>query len=291
MTPPEPIYRLPGGRIAVASRTEWVRAALAAAELLGPAAWWTHRQIRTRPERLNVATVQWAARCRRRLAIDLEVRGLEHIDPHQGYVVAALHESFADAVAILDLPLRLAVAARSELLEWNALGKWLSASHAPLVDPERPVTGYRTLLRFAENTLQRDESVLVFPQGTILGIETSFHRGAFHLAGRLDRPLLPVVVAGGHRVWEYPFSPRLRFGQPMLVAVLPPVPGREALSAMPEIERRMKSLAVTQWRAPVRHFVPERDGWWDGYAYGIDAEHRELAGRVAAHRRRHIIDT
>ncbi|MDH3308381.1 MAG: hypothetical protein OEO77_12790 [Acidimicrobiia bacterium] len=62
---------------------------------------------------------------------------------------------------------------------------------------------------------------MVFGQGSVLGIETSFLPGVAWLAGRLGWPVLPVATAGGHRVWEWPFSARLRFGQPMAVDVLP----------------------------------------------------------------------
>ena len=37
--------------------------------------------------------------------------------------------------------------------------------------------------------------------------------------------------------------------------------------------------------APPRRFVPSRDGYWDGYAYTIDAVFPELAADVARHRR------
>jgi 1-acyl-sn-glycerol-3-phosphate acyltransferase len=279
--------RVPGGRFDVTGVADWFRATAAAAELLGPAAWWAVRQAQRRPAARHAAADRWAERCRRRLRIELAVRGDQHIDPAIGYIVVALHESFADVLALLSLPVRLDVAARGELREWRTLGRWLSATNAPVVDPEHPVAAYRALVRHTES-IDPGVSLLVFPQGSILGVETAFHRGAFALADRLDRPVLPVVVAGGHRVWEHPFSPRLRFGCAMWMEVLPPLPVGGALEMMPIIEREMKQRALSQTFAPVRHFVPERDGWWDGYAYEIDPTYQDLAIAVAQRRGRMI---
>ena len=36
--------------------------------------------------------------------------------------------------------------------------------------------------------------------------------------------------------------------------------------------------------APPRRFVPERDGYWDGYAYEIDPAFPSLQAEIARHR-------
>ena len=36
---------------------------------------------------------------------------------------------------------------------------------------------------------------------------------------------------------------------------------------------------------PPRHFDPNRDGYWDGYRYEIDAAFADLGQRIASHRR------
>ena len=46
----------------------------------------------------------------------------------------------------------------------------------------------------------------------------------------------------------------------------------------------MKDLALQDGMAPVRRFVPERDGWWDGYAFEIDPDFPELAAAIEARR-------
>lgn len=218
------------------------------------------------------------------LDVRVVTTGAEHIQPNESYLVIALHEGFADAAALLRLPLDLRFVARSELWQWPVLGPALARGDHIAVSPEAGAAAYRRILRQAGEVFDRGESLVIFPQGSILGIETGFAPGAFRLAQTLQRPLLPVVLTGSHRVWEHPFSPLVRFGQPVHMHVLAPVAAAAAGTTMRSLERRMKRLALAS-AAPVRRFVPERDGWWDDFEFTIDPDFPDLAARFEAHRR------
>ena len=274
-------YRLPGTRIGAKRPRDIPRVLATAAWLMGPAAWMAIGEARRGTPR--AAETRWAKRAAKLLDIRLRITGLEHIDPAERYVIAPLHEGFADAVALLHLPLDMRFVGRTELLDWRVLGRGLRAGGHPVVEPERPISGLRELLRRSKEVL-KSESLVVFPQGTILGIESAFTAGAFYLANTLDRPLLPISITGSHRVWEHPFSPVVRFGQSVHLQVLPAVSPDRALAGMRETERRVKRLALDA-TPPPRRFEPLRDGWWDEYRYEIDSDFQELAERVAAHRR------
>ena len=222
----------------------------------------------------------------RLLGVRVEVGGLEHIASGERYVVVALHEGFADALALAQLPLQLTYLARDELADWRFVGGQLRHGGHLVMSPEGPWVEARAVVSKARAALERGDSVVVFPQGSILGLEIAFQRGAFALAQLLDCPLLPVVVTGSHRVWDHPFSPRLRFGQRVSVRVLPPVPAIEALSRRDEIEAAMKRVARGAGMAAPRRFDPRLDGFWDGYRYEVDAAFPAIAELVAAHRRR-----
>lgn len=284
MTSERRLYHLPGRRFAVERRRQLPRAALALLLLFGVAA-----PLLTVAARLRLPKLQhrlersWARLAVRLLGVGLHISGLEHIDPGRSYVVVPLHEGFADALALLHLPLDLRFAVRSELEDWRLLGGYLRASRQIVVDPETPVAAYRHLLAAAPDVFARRESLVVFPQGTILGIESAFSEGAFRLAESCQRPLLPVVLSGAHRVWEHPFSPRIRFGRSIRMEVLPAIEPREAAGALTELQARMKRKAL-EASPPARRFVPERDGWWDGYRYEIDPAFPDLAQRVEKHR-------
>ncbi len=270
---------LPGGRFAAERRGDFARLAAGVGWLLGPRAWWlTHRGDSRRAER------RWAAAALRWLDARCDVRGLEHVDPRRSYVIAPLHEGFADALMLLShLPLDVRFVARTELGTWPLLGTALRRGGHPMIRPESGAMSYRRLRRSAPSILDTGESLVMFPQGTILGIETAFSPGTFQLAATLRRPVLPVVLTGTHRLWEHPFSPVVRFGQPVHMEVLPPVEPGDAVAMQHRLERSMKRRALLAPCAP-RRFEPERDGWWDGYAYTIDPRFEDLAARVAAHR-------
>ena len=231
----------------------------------------------------------WARGVTRHLAIRLEIVGLELIDPDEAYVVTPLHEGFADALALLHLPLSLRFVVRDELFSWRLFGGLLRDTEQLEICPEVGMVSYLQLRRQAPAVLGGGESLVIFPQGSILGIEIDFKAGPFALAEALGRPVLPVALTGSHRVWEHPYSPRLRYGQRLSMTVLPPVSADELRDlgvegACAEIQRRLKTRALDGQMASPRRFVPERDGYWDGYAYEIDPAFPSLKAEIARHR-------
>lgn len=231
----------------------------------------------------------WARGLTRHLAIRLEIDGLDLISPGQAYIVAPLHEGFADALALLHLPLDLRFAARDELFSWQLFGAVLRDTRQVKLCPEAGMLSYLQLRRQAPDVLDRGESLAIFPQGSVLGIEIDFKAGPFALANALGLPILPVALTGGHRVWEHPFGPRLRYGQRVSLAVLPPMQSDELRAlgtegARVEIQRRLKMRALDGQMAPPRRFVPARDGYWDGYAYEIDPSFPALRAEIDDHR-------
>ena len=258
----------------------WLGAPLLAMRLLGRAG---------RRRELHRVARWWARGVTRHLAIRLDLDGLDLIDPAEAYVVTPLHEGFADALALLHLPLRLRFAARDELFAWRLFGGLLRDTEQLLLCPELGMLGYLQLRRQAPAILDGGESLVLFPQGSILGIEVDFKAGPFALAASLGRPILPVALTGGHRVWEHPYSPRLRYGQRLSLSVLPPILPAELRAldvegARIEIQRRLKARALDGRMAPPRRFVPERDGYWDDYAYEIDPAFPSLQAEIARHR-------
>lgn len=135
-----------------------------------------------------------------------------------------LHEGMADPLVLLAaLPLPLRFVGRDELLTWPHLGSHIRRTRQ-LVVPLRPTAQQgRGVVRSAGAALARGESIVIFAQGSVLGIEVDLHPGAVRLAQRLGVPILPVVISGTHRVWEHPYSPLLRFGQRVSVQVLEPI--------------------------------------------------------------------
>ena len=283
-------YTLLDGRVSLPDRRTrrraaigigfWLGAPLLALRLLGRAG---------RRRELHRVARWWARGVARHLAIRLDLAGLDLIDPTEAYVVTPLHEGFADALGLLHLPLNLRFAARDELFGWRLFGGLLRDTEQLLLCPELGMLSYLQLRRQAPAVLDGGESLVIFPQGSILGIEIDFKAGPFALAASLGRPILPVALTGSHRVWEHPYSPRLRYGQRLSLVVLPPIwpdelRARGVEGARVEVQRRLKARALDGRMAPPRRFVPERDGYWDGYAYEIDPAFPSLQAQIARHR-------
>lgn len=239
---------------------------------------------RLRPARLDRAVSRWSRLTSAALNLKTHVAGLNNVDPEQNYVVAPLHEAMVDPIVLSRLPLDLRYIFRDELLSWTHLGRFLAASENIPVPEKRRTTNARMIYQKSADTIRAGRSLVVFPQGSVLGIEVAFNSGAFKLADRLNRPLLPVALTGTHRVWEHPFTPQLRFGQSVSMEILPPVPVGHALERFGDIQTQMKTLALAASMAPARRFVPERDGYWDDYQYEIDPAFPNVADRVARHR-------
>lgn len=262
------VYKL--GRFEVQTKSELGRAAVGTVLTTG---------LALLPNKRIAATVAG-----RLLKLDDRVHGLERVDRNATYVVTPLHEGFVDVVLLGRLPLDLTFVARAELFDWPLLGRLMKCTGQIRIDPESRVSGYRQMITDIRAATDRGRSVVMFPQGSILGIEAQFHRGPFHVADRLGLPVLPVVITGTHRVWEHPYSDRLRFGEAVEMTVLEPLPPGTAESSMSALQTEMKRTALEDHGAPARRFEPDRDGFWDGYAYEIDPAFRELSDRVALHR-------
>ena len=278
-----------GGRIEVNSRQDHQRAAAGLAELLMYSLG-ARALSRLGQARAVQAVERHAARALlRRLAATLDMDGLHHARAGGPYVVAALHEGFLDVPLLLHLPLDLTFVARDELFGWPVLGQHLRECGHIAVSPERGASGYRRLLTAARERARRGSSIALFPQGSILGVETALNPGAIALARTLELPLLPVAITGTHRAWEHPFTPRLRYGERLSLRVLEPLTTEELTEGSLEslrldLSRRLKEAALSGDMAPPRRYRPERDGYWDRYAFEIDPFFPEVARAIAERR-------
>lgn len=266
-------YRL-GSRLSFRSLRQWALGSVAAFRLLVLS---TRSLERLDPEASGRYLVGWSERLFRTLDVRLDIRGLERVGSGP-YVIVALHEGFLDVPTLLHLPLRMRFTVREELAEWKTLGRGIAASDQIVLDTTRPRVAYRKLLREGSQIMSSGESVVVFPQGSVLGIEVAFERGAEGLAAYAGVPILPVVITGSHGAWDHPFDTCVEFGRAITMEVLPE---RQSMSGL---EAEMRALALDGNRAAPRRFDPTVDGWWDDYAFSIAPGFEEL--RSAIERRR-----
>lgn len=140
----------------------------------------------------------WAARTR------VEVHGLEHIDPEQGYVVVSNHESNWDpvclAVGLPDLIMRFV--AKTQLMKIPIFGPALRATGNVEVVRRRDAGDVKRI----QSTMQRLDpyvSMLFFAEGTRSrdGSFREFKMGAFATALQEKLPILPIAIGGTYGIW------------------------------------------------------------------------------------------
>ena len=233
------------------------------------------------PDRFDREVKHWSTSVIQWLDLGLDLVGMGRVDWTRPHVVVALHEGLVDALLLLSaIPASLRFAARTELKHWPVVGKALEPAGQIILTPERPRAAARILIRQGSAALASGRNPVVFAQGTLVGIEAAFESGAFCLAGHASVDMVPVVIAGTHRVYEWPFTPIVRRHQPVYMEVLDPRPASEIV----DVERELRSIALSNQHAPVRRYEPDRDGWWDGYRFEISGDYPDLAQRVAEHR-------
>ncbi len=273
-------YRIAPNAVATSLR-DAARLAIPARRLLAPKR--IRRVAAAGDDERDGALRRWSVEALEALDVRLQLTGLAHIAPDQAYLVVALHEGLLDVPLLLQLPLPMTFVARADLAREEPTARLLHAGRQILINPEAP-SALRIVLRDARRLQLQGRSTVLFPQGSVLGVETSFQQGALVVARRLDLPVLPVVLAGSHRIWEHPFTPRVRRRQPVHMEVLAPRPVTTAVEYR-ALEREMKRRALENpWASP-RRYVPARDGYWDGFRFDVDPDFTAVADQVSRHRR------
>ena len=128
---------------------------------------------------------------------DLKVSGLEHIDPKKTYVIIANHQSLADIAVLYQTKMQFKWVAKASLFKIPFIGWCLGLiKHIKLTRGD--FTSIKKIYRQAGLWLEKDMSVLFFPEGTRSsdGRMGQFQNGAFKLAIKEKKPILPVCLDG-----------------------------------------------------------------------------------------------
>ncbi|MBL7157815.1 MAG: 1-acyl-sn-glycerol-3-phosphate acyltransferase [Candidatus Omnitrophica bacterium] len=128
---------------------------------------------------------------------NLSVIGLENIDPRKTYVVVANHQSLADVVVVYKTHMQFKWVAKESLFNVPFLGWCLSlGKHIRLTRGE--FASIKKVYREAATWLRNGISVLFFPEGTRSETDrvSEFQNGAFKLAIKEKKPVLPVSITG-----------------------------------------------------------------------------------------------
>jgi 1-acyl-sn-glycerol-3-phosphate acyltransferase len=147
-----------------------------------------------------ISVGQWAMRVSRRvLGIEVEVSGLDRIDPRTAYIFMPNHLSFIDGPLVMTLiPGAARVILKQSVLRIPVVGMGMRFVGFVPVDRKGTEGGKKSVARAAALMRERGYSFLVFPEGTRSrdGRPLPFRRGGFFLALESGAPIVPVTIRG-----------------------------------------------------------------------------------------------
>ena len=127
----------------------------------------------------------------------LEVKGLENIVHDQTYVIVANHQSLADIVVMYKTHMQFKWVAKKSLLKVPFIGGLIRVDDH-IVLSRGDFGSIKKVYREAALWLRDGMSVLFFPEGTRSDTDgmIKFQNGAFKLAIKEKKPILPVCISG-----------------------------------------------------------------------------------------------
>lgn len=145
----------------------------------------------------------WSRGILRVAGVEVEVEGIENIDPERPQIVAANHASWFDVFALAAyFPGAYHFVAKQELARIPVFGRaWLSCEHIA-IDRADHAAAVSSLDRAAEKIRSEDATIIMFPEGTRspTGELQRFKKGAFVLALKAGVPVVPLAIAGSRDV-------------------------------------------------------------------------------------------
>ena len=133
--------------------------------------------------------------------VRVEIQGLEGLDHHRGYLIAANHLSMFDHWAFLaHLPFQFGFVAKASLFQLPFLGWHLRRSGNIAVNSQNHRETLR-VFRSAAKRLRSGMSYVIYPEGGRTWGEAvaPFKRGSLLLARYAKAPIVPVTIIGAHR--------------------------------------------------------------------------------------------
>ncbi len=128
---------------------------------------------------------------------DIQISGLENINAKRTYVVVANHQSMADIVLLYKTHMQFKWVAKESLFNVPFIGWCLSLTkHIKLTRGK--LSSIKKVYYQAADWLRKDMSVVFFPEGTRSDTDKmgEFLNGAFKLAIKEKKPVLPVLIKG-----------------------------------------------------------------------------------------------
>jgi 1-acyl-sn-glycerol-3-phosphate acyltransferase len=156
--------------------------------------------------------------------LEVEYRGLENIPKDRKYLIAAKHQSLAEAVFLnhaIDEP---TIIAKKQLLFVPVVGLAFKKANFIYVDRRKGETNIIAMVNSAKRSMNKDpRPLLIFPEGTRtpVGERKPYKYGITALYKGLNVPCLPVAINAGYFWSRRRF---LKYPGKMVIEFLKPIP-------------------------------------------------------------------
>ncbi|HEX7573782.1 MAG TPA: lysophospholipid acyltransferase family protein [Bacteroidota bacterium] len=127
----------------------------------------------------------------------VRIDGKDHMDRNATYVMVCNHQSLVDILVLFRLFVHFKWVSKAENFRIPFVGWNMTLNRYIRIERGR-LRGNLSMMRGAEAALEAGSSVMIFPEGTRSpgGVLGGFKAGAFELALRTGRPILPIVIDG-----------------------------------------------------------------------------------------------
>jgi 1-acyl-sn-glycerol-3-phosphate acyltransferase len=163
---------------------------------------------------------KWANGILRATGTEVIVRGMKNIAPNETYIYIANHTNYIDIpILVKAIPDKIHFMYRASLQKVPMLGIALKTSpFIPLV-PENSKNAMAGINR-AISSLNDSGSVILFPEGTRskTGELAPFKRGAFLIASKSNKKIIPVSVVGVEKIC--PPNKNLQFNKGRVIVTI-----------------------------------------------------------------------
>lgn len=196
----------------------------------------------------------WADKVLWIIGVQIETKGLENVNRSESYIFAANHSSLMDIPVLQStIPVDFRIIYKKELEKVPIWGYGLKKSPYIGIIREDPREAMKSVEEAIES-IKAGDSVLIYPEGTRSpdGELQEFKRGAFMMASRSGKPIIPVAIVGSNKILPNKKlelnsgKVRLVFGKPIFMEVNSREDERklmekvyEALKNMLEIEKNV----------------------------------------------------
>ena len=128
---------------------------------------------------------------------DFGVSGMENVDKDKAYVITANHQSLGDIALLYKTHLQFKWVAKTSLFKIPIFG-WCMSLMKYIRLERGEFSSIKDVYNEAGEWLRKDVSVLFFPEGTrsLTDEMNPFKNGAFKLAIKEQKPILPIYVEG-----------------------------------------------------------------------------------------------